>query len=120
MKKKIIIAAIIVALFSIAAMLFFSMTTRYSESVGIAYLVDDALLVIVDDQPIIVSNQSLDENLFDEIKTGDKLEITHDGVAESYPAQTGVYRLEVIDEDCLDEVSQQTKDTLEEMGWIYK
>ncbi len=118
MKTKLIIAGAMVVVFGVATTLFFSMTTKYTESMGIAYRTDIALLIIVDDMPISVSNQSFDENLFSDIQTGDKVEITHDGVAESYPAQTGVYKLSVIQKDCLVEVSQDTLDTLTEMGWI--
>ncbi len=118
MKTKLIIAAVMVIIFSIAATMFFSMTSRYTEAVGIAIVADGGLLIVVDDMPIAVSNQSLDDELFSEVKTGDKVEITHDGVAESYPAQTGVYRLEIIESDCFDEISQSTIDSLANMGWI--
>ena len=50
-----------------------------------------ALIVTEDGEPISMSDQSRGGKLFDGLDNGDRIEITHDAIAESYPGQASVF-----------------------------
>ncbi|TSB45332.1 DUF3221 domain-containing protein [Alkalicoccobacillus porphyridii] len=54
-------------------------------------------LIISDHGTITMSNETGEEELFDDLKSGDNIEITHDEIAESYPAQTVIYSCVLIE-----------------------
>ena len=82
----------------------------------------DRNYLIVDEKgsPIVMSNQSNNEKLFDDLHTGDKIKITYDGINDSYPGQTGVYRCKLIKKGSIDNIPQKTLNSLEEMGWMFR
>ena len=45
--------------------------------------------------------------------------MTHDGVKETYPAQTGAYDWERLEEGTLEDVRSETLETLEGLGWDF-
>lgn len=59
----------------------------YSLSIGRCLVANGDYLLVVGDTPIYMSG---DDKYFEELQTGDKLIVLHDGVDESYPAYTGV------------------------------
>ncbi len=64
----------------------------YGVSIGRLYFADiGTYLIDSDDSAMLVSDQSKQQDLFSEYKNGDKILLIHDGVNESYPAQTGGY-----------------------------
>ncbi len=120
MKKKILLGICIGIIILIAPILFVTNGFRHTVTTGVCLVADNSVIVIVDDTPMKISNQSSNENLFADLQTGDKVIITHDGVQETYPAKTGVYKLLKIDTDCIDEVPTNTITQLAEMGYIFK
>ncbi|MFI3249519.1 MAG: hypothetical protein R3Y07_00975 [Eubacteriales bacterium] len=120
MKKKILIGVCIGVIILIAVILFTTNGFKHTIATGICLVTDNSVIVIADDSPMKISNQSSNENLFADLQTGDKVIITHDGVDLSYPAQTGVYMLLKIDTNCIDEVSTKTITQLTEMGYAVK
>ncbi|MBE5961297.1 MAG: DUF3221 domain-containing protein [Lachnospiraceae bacterium] len=68
--------------------------------------------------PIVMSNQSDQQTLFDDLKTGDKIEITYDSIKETYPAGTGVYSCKLLESGTIDNISKDILSNLTEMGWI--
>ena len=75
-------------------------------------------MIVLDKSPIGMSNQSWDENLFADLSTGDKVLVVHDGIAESYPGQTGAYFLWKLEEGSIADVPAQVIEALGELGYI--
>lgn len=118
MNKKIIISSLVAVGLVFGGVMYFTGGLKHSLSTGICLMTtNDKILVVVGDSPIEISNQSSDAGLFVGLETGDKVMMTHDGIDESYPAKTGVYKLVVSAKDCLDEVPQSTITELAELGW---
>lgn len=65
----------------------------YGISVGRFYLSNDKSYLVDEGKAMIMSDQSGDRKLFDGLNTGDWILVLHGGVDESYPAQTGAYRV---------------------------
>ena len=120
MKKKILIGFCTVVAILIATILFITNGFKNTIATGICLVTDNSVIVIVDNNPMQISNQSSNEHLFADLQTGDKVIITHDVVKETYPAKTGVYKLLKIDTDCINEASQKTITELAEMGHTAK
>ncbi len=76
--------------------------------------------MIIDESsgPIVMTNQSKKDTLFDNLQTGDKIKITCSAVAESYPGQCGVYELKLIERGTIEDIPKAILDILKEMGWI--
>ncbi|MFI3238627.1 MAG: hypothetical protein R3Y47_11505 [Lachnospiraceae bacterium] len=120
MKKKILLGFCTVVVILIATILFITNGLKHTIATGICLVTDNSVIVIVDDSPMEISDQSSIENMLVDLQTGDKVIITHDGVQETYPARTGVYKLLRIDTDSINEVSPKTITQLVEMGYIAK
>lgn len=66
----------------------------YGISIGRLYFADNGTYLIdSDDMAMRVSDCSDDKELFKGYRNGDKVILFHDGVEETYPAQTGGYRI---------------------------
>lgn len=76
-----------------------------------------SLLVTEDGEPVTLSDQSQNGALFQGLNSGDRIQITHDGIAETYPAQTGAYTCKLLEEGTLDDIPEETLTALEELGW---
>ena len=120
MKKKILIGICITTIVLIVASISITNGFKHTVTTGICLVTDKSVIVIVDDSPMEISNQSSNDNLFVALQTGDKVTITHDGVNETYPARTGVYKLLKIGTDCINEVSTKTITQLSQMGHTAK
>lgn len=78
-----------------------------------------SLIVTEDGSPITLSDQSRGGTLFDGLHSGDRIEITHDGVNETYPGQTGAYACKLLESGTLADIPEDTLTALEEMGWDF-
>lgn len=76
------------------------------------------VLLIAEGEPIALSDRSKEGGLLDGLQTGERIRVLHDGIAESFPARTGVYKLERIGQGSIDDIPVQVLDTLRELGWI--
>ena len=77
------------------------------------------LIVTEDGEPITLSDQSRDGRLFDGLASGDRIKITHDGINETYPGQTGAYSCKLLEEGTLDDIPEDTLTALEDLGWDF-
>lgn len=81
----------IVAVFAFGAIL---SAQGYGISIGRLYFADNGTYLIdSDDMAMRVFDCSDDKELFKDYQNGDKVILFHDGVEETYPAQTGGYRI---------------------------
>lgn len=78
-----------------------------------------ALLVTEDGTPMTLSVQAEGEDPWAGFHSGDRLRVTHDGVSESYPLQTGAYAWERLEEGALEDVPEETLEALEALGWSF-
>lgn len=76
-----------------------------------------SFIVTEDGSPITLSDQSRDGMLFDGLHSGDRIEITHDGVEETYPARTGAYACRLLESGTLDDIPEDTLTALEDLGY---
>lgn len=66
--------------------------------------------------PIVMSNQSVNESLFDNLNSGDKIIIACSMIETSYPGKTGVTMCMRVSKDSLNDVSETTLSELQELG----
>lgn len=78
-----------------------------------------ALLVTEDGTPITLSVQAEGSDPWAGYHSGDRIRVTHDGVNETYPAQTGAYAWERLDEGTLEDIPEEALTALEELGWSF-
>ena len=89
-----------------------------STSTGLCMMtVDGQCLLIVNNSPIVLANRSGDNALFDGLGSGDTIRVRHDGVQESYPARTSVYRLKKLADGSVEDLPAAMLDSLAELGW---
>ncbi len=75
-------------------------------------------MMVVDNSPITMSNHSWNEDLFEDLDTGDKILVLHDGIAESYPGQTAAYFCMELEEGSSANVPAEVLTALEELGYV--
>ncbi len=80
---------------------------------------DSALLVTEEGIPMVLSVQEDGNDPWAGYHSGDRVRVTHDGVNETYPAQTGAYAWERLEEGTLNDVPEETLAALEELGWDF-
>ena len=78
-----------------------------------------ALLVTEDGTPMTLSVQTEGEDPWAGLQSGDLLLLAHDGVNETYPAQTGAYSWERLEEGALEDIPEETLASLESLGWDF-
>lgn len=77
-------------------------------------------IIIGDDNcPILLDNKTNKENVFDDLKNGDKIEITYDLINETYPAKTQIYSLKLIEKGNKNNIPKDTLEKLKELGWTF-
>lgn len=78
-----------------------------------------ALLVKEDGTPMALSVQAEGDDPWAGYHSGDRIRVTHDGVDDSYPQQTGAYAWERLEEGTPDDLPEETLASLEELGWDF-
>lgn len=78
-----------------------------------------ALLVTEDGTPMTLAVQAEGEDPWAGYHSGDRIRVTHDGVNESYPAQTGAYAWERLESGTLEDIPEETLTALEDLGWDF-
>lgn len=78
-----------------------------------------ALLVKEDGTPMVLSVQAEGDAPWAGYRSGDRVRVTHDGVDDSYPQQTGAYAWERLEEGTPEDVPEETLASLEELGWDF-
>ena len=114
-KKQLLLIVIAVIVVGIVALVISGLT----PAVGYVITADDGqYLIVLDDSPVVMSGCTRDENMFVGLKTGNQVLILHDGIRESYPAQTGVYFCMNIASGSPDKIPAHIMESLTEQGWI--
>ena len=125
MKKKTIIALILTVVAILLAVLLIlgvKGAVKYGFLEGRVLIADNgSYLIILDDHsPIKMSDHSANGGAFLDLQTGDKIRILHDGVRESYPGQTGVYHVRLIERGSMDDIPADVVNALRQLGWMNK
>lgn len=120
MNKKVWIVLAIVA--AVVVLLCVTVGVMSSRSLGIStgrFLRAEhgAAMMVCDNSPISLSNQT-NRDLFDGLETGDKILVLHDGIAESYPGQTGAYAVIRLKKGSIADIPQGVLESLRDLGWL--
>lgn len=120
-KKKWIIPVVtiiaVIVLIIICVVVFISKGFDISEGVYLKAK-DGSDIIVCERTPIVMSNRTNSSDLFDNLETGDKILIVHDGIAESYPARTGAYAVFKRNNGVTGAIPQSVIEELLELGWI--
>ena len=122
-KKAIfVLICIVLSLFLLTVAALGFLTARgYSLSVGRLLRCDNETnILVVDQSPICMSDRSKTQSLFENCQTGDLLFVLHDGVAETYPAQSGAFAVIRLKKGTVEDISNEMITTLTELGWLKK
>ena len=69
--------------------------------------------------PVSMSDRSKGGTLFDGLDDGDFIEVTFDSIAESYPAQAGIYTCKKLSDGSFEDVPMRAVADLEELGYTF-
>lgn len=116
MKKKILVILGIVICLAAAGFLILA-GKGYSPSTGRYLRADNADILILDNSPVVMSVNSDKDDVFADYEIGDKLLVLHDGIMESYPAQTRVYFVIKLADGHISDISESVLKQLYELGW---
>ncbi len=121
MKKKIIISvAVILAVFVLGIS---AGTIIINSEIGISsghVLISEngTCFLIKGNSPVRLSDYSEKNNVLPELKTGDKVIVIHDGIAESYPASTLCRFCIKTGNGSLSDIPEEVISSMTELGWI--
>lgn len=76
------------------------------------------LIILNDHSPIKMSDQTRKGEAFFDLQTGDKIRILHNGVLLSYPGQTGVYYVRLLERGSAEDIPTDVLEALRQLGWI--
>lgn len=92
----------------------------FSEIQGYYFRTNNGKDVLIDSAGtlVILSNQSGAETLFDGVTNGDRIVVTVDGIAETYPEEAGCYSCEKQQDGELNDIPDDAIQKLKELGWF--
>ena len=76
------------------------------------------LIILNDHSPIKMSDLTRKGDAFLDLQTGDKIRILHTGVLLSYPGQTGVYHVRLLERGDAEDIPSDVLESLRQLGWI--
>ncbi len=122
MKKKYIIMPLIICIAALTAC--GEKTSEHEETAELTgrYLRQDkgsSLIIDESNTPIVMSNYTGDENIFDNLENGDEIKITFSSIRETYPAGTDIYSCELISKGDISDIDETVITSLEDLGWIF-
>lgn len=116
--KKIVVILIICAVLIVAAAAVVLLSGGTGMSTGVCVRADNGgCLIVLDGSPVSMHQRS-GGDMFSGLDTGDRLFIIHDGIAETYPGQTGVYFALKLSDGDRDDVPADVLHDLRQLGWI--
>ncbi len=77
---------------------------------------NDTFMLIADGSPIALNVDELKD--IDKYTDGDLIRVWHDGVEETYPARTKVYKVKLIEKGSMADLDENVVRNLCDMGWI--
>lgn len=120
MKKKIFIPLFIVLtlfLIALTVVIVFA-NSSYSFSKCRCIKTNDGQCIMVDvHSPIVLSNQTKNEKLFEGLSTGDEILVLHDAIEESYPGRTGAYFIKKLSDGDASKIREDVLYQLISLGW---
>jgi hypothetical protein len=123
-KKTFFMIILIVALTAMAVLMVIGAkkAVNYGFLEGRVLVADNgSYLIILDDHsPIKMSDHSAKGGAFLDLQTGDKIRVLHDGVRESYPGQTGVYHVRLLERGSMEDIPADVVNALRQLGWMDK
>ena len=75
-------------------------------------------LIVIDRSPVVMHPHIAKDKPFQNIDTGDSIFIIHDGIAESYPGQTGLYFMLKLSDGSISDIPSDVIAQLRELGWL--
>lgn len=107
-KSLLVVLVCLIAITAITLKLIPGMT------VGQCVIANNGKLLLIDgDTPIVLSGRTGER-----YSTGDKLLVIHDGVNETYPAQTRAFLVLKLDSGSRTDIPTETMLRLSELGWV--
>lgn len=80
---------------------------------------ENNIIISEDAGPIVMYNKTNKENIFDTLKSGDKIKIAYDLIMETSPARTQIYNCKLIEKGNLDNIPKETLEKLKDLGWTF-
>ncbi len=119
MKKKILLIALLSVVTVLILGIVFMAKTGMGFSTGVCIAANNGeYLMVIDNSPVSMHRVSGKDRGFPELDTGDKIFVIHDGIAESYPGQTGIYFILKLSDGDIRDVPAGIIASLRELGWI--
>ncbi len=118
MKKKIGIGVCIAIFLLLVIGVVWCFSKNLTISTARCIVTKQNCMMVLDNSPIGMSNRSWDKEHFEDLDTGDKILVVHDGIAESYPGQTGAYFILRLEEGSIADVPVQVIEALEALGYV--
>lgn len=125
MKKKVIVtlSTILAIILLIVAVAFVGLGIALYKGYGVIegqFLVANDGYMIIDknNSPIVMSNQSKNEKIFENLSNGDKIVAVIGMIEETYPARTDLHFLIKISDGEYEDLPESTLFGLGELGWI--
>ena len=81
------------SLFTFSMILFVGCSENNKTSMTGIYLrsTNGSNIIIENNGPIVMANETGRENIFDDLENGNKIEVTYDAIMETYPGRTTIY-----------------------------
>ncbi len=120
MKKKVVVISIVILLVLLVGACIFMGRKSISFTTARCIVTDKGSYMFVDDGGPVCMHDITESNMFEGLEMGDKIFVVHDGIAETYPAQTRVYYCIKLEDGSMNDVPQKHVQELTELGWFEK
>lgn len=111
--------SILIVLVCIVALVAITLTLLPGLTVGRCLVADNGSVMLIDgNSPIVLSVKNPDSAMLKNLSTGDKILVVHDGIAESYPAQTRAHLVIKLGSGTEADVPADVISQLTELGWL--
>ncbi len=77
------------------------------------------ILINKNNSPIVMNSQG-NKDIFANLSSGDEIFVIHDGIQETYPANTGAYYCKKLNDGKAEDIPAAVIESLTEMGWLKK
>lgn len=114
-----IIGVLLLAVLTVVIVFGVMIHQGYGLTIGRCLVAESGSYMLIDgNSPVVMTDRSSGKDLFSELSTGDKIFVVHDGIAESYPGQTGAYFCLRLEEGDISDISESVIASLTELGWL--
>ena len=111
--------SILIVLICIAAIVTITVNCLQGRTVGRCLIADNgSVILIAGTESIVLCAKNPDSPMLKNLQTGDKILVFHDGVRESYPAQTLAYFVVKLGSGTEADIPASVISQLAELGWI--